>query len=475
MRPDPSPLSVDRASLHMSPISFRVIGGAVDRSAYGLFLAVVALAPLPFGLTAPLPIALACIALALCLILADQRGLSARHLIPIAPVPIVFALYVGAALLQLSPLGAAWFGPAAAWRELSWPHDGVGALVSWTATGPWLALGPALLLVLTVLTAAGFSKRRDRAMSLLRVVAISGTCYAVYGILAHLIEPHKLLWRDKFAYLDAVTGTFVNRNTAATYWGSCAVVCLGLALAELAHKRRRRRGRTRLYGWLAALALCLIATAMTGSRGGALVTLVALAFSGMLWLAGGDYRGKVRWIMAGIGALGLVLVGQLLGGLVEGRVREYGFFDQRRIEAYADTIRMIRDHPWLGIGLGNFATVFPRYRSELLGSSGVWDRAHSTPLEIAAEMGLPVTIVIIGCFFWMVYALLKGCIRRKRDRAIPVAAAGVAIFGVMHSSIDFSLQIAGYAVVFGAVVGAGMAQSVSSRDVAPSCPDGSTV
>ncbi len=468
----PPSLNVIRSDV-VSLVSARV--EAIVRQArdvaYWLFVAIVALAPLPFGLTAPLPLAMACAGLALCLASADHTRLSSAHLLRLAPVLGAFAVYACAALLQMSPSAAAWIGAAPVWKELSGTRSGVDAYVSWTAGGPWLALGPAFLLVLSLLTAATLSLDRDRAMQLLKVVAISGTCYALYGILAHQIDPHKLLWRDKTAYLDAVTGTFVNRNTAATYWGSCAVVCMALALTEVDDRLRRRRGRRHLSGWLLALGICLVATAMTGSRAGGVATLAALAVGGGLWLAGGVYRGRSRWVMAGAGVFALIFVAQMLGGLVRGRVQEYGFFDQRRIEAYGDTLRMIADHPWLGVGLGNFATVFPRYRSEHLGSSGVWDRAHSTPLEIAAEMGLPVTIAITCCCLWIVYALLTGCLRRRRDRGIPVAGAGVAMLGMLHSSVDFSLQIAGYAVVFGAVVGCGLVQSVSTRGVTRSQSD----
>ena len=59
---------------------------------------------------------------------------------------------------------------------------------------------------------------------LIKVIAWSGAIYAAYGILAHLFDPTRLLWREKEAYLASVTGTFVNRNTAGAYLVPCAVL-----------------------------------------------------------------------------------------------------------------------------------------------------------------------------------------------------------------------------------------------------------
>ena len=96
--------------------------------------------------------------------------------------------------------------------------------VSIARNQPWFELGRPLVCMLAI--ACGFlvGIDRERARQLMKVIAWSGAAYAAYGILAHLFDPTHILWRDKQAYLDYVTGTFINRNTAAAYFGSCAVV-----------------------------------------------------------------------------------------------------------------------------------------------------------------------------------------------------------------------------------------------------------
>jgi hypothetical protein len=48
---------------------------------------------------------------------------------------------------------------------------------------------------------------------------------------------------------------------------------------------------------------------------------------------------------------------------------------------------------------------------------------------------------------------------RRGGILVPAAALAVAVIAVLHSLIDFSLQIPGYAIVALSLIGAGVAQS----------------
>jgi hypothetical protein len=61
--------------------------------------------------------------------------------------------------------------------------------------------------------------------------------------------------------------------------------------------------------------------------------------------------------------------------------------------------------------------------------------------------------------------LIRGVRIRRRDLIVPVGALAVAIIGLTHSVIDFSLQIPGYAIIVFALVGAGLAQSFPSHNM----------
>ena len=126
---------------------------------------------------------------------------------------------------------------------------------------------------------------------------------------------------------------------------------------------------------------------------------------------------------------------------------------------------MIADHPWFGTGLGTFVWSFPAYRSANVSMWGVWTFAHSTPLELAADLGLPLAGLIGLAWLVVLVVLMRGVRTRRNDRIVPAGALAVAILGLAHSVIDFSLQIPGYAIVVFALVGAGLAQSFSSNNV----------
>ena len=67
---------------------------------------------------------------------------------------------------------------------------------------------------------------------------------------------------------------------------------------------------------------------------------------------------------------------------------------------------------------------------------------------------------MIGLAWLLIFGvLIRGALRRRRDGIVPLAALAVALIGLLHSMVDFSLQIPGYAIVAFAVVGVGLGQS----------------
>lgn len=439
-------------------------------------IAVFMLAPLPFGSAETVWICVWTILLAFSLATADLRSTTVDDFYLLLPLFAVLVVVAAVITMQL------WPNPFFHQADAAWAvaRDAMGGnlagRVSITANGPWLAFGYPLLLVLAFTRAVYIGTDADDARQLLRILAWTGLAYAVYGILAEIGDPTTLLFRRKEAYLGFVTGTFVNRNTAATFFGSCALLFL-LPLLRFIYRQDRpnrppsRRTTALIAYYLASpLALgggfvvCLVATAMTGSRAGLLLLILTVFLATALFFAPlrvGKFR---RWgWLAGV-AVALLLLFQLVGGAVAGRILTYGLVDEQRFTAYRTVLTMIREHPLLGIGYGNFESAFPAYRPDALGSLGIWDRAHSTPLELAVELGIPAACLVIVTCLWYFYHLLSGSLRRRRDRYIPIIGASVATLGLLHTSIDFSLQIPGFGVFFAAITGCGLAQSRPSSE-----------
>ena len=75
---------------------------------------------------------------------------------------------------------------------------------------------------------------------LFRVMALTGLGYAIFAIVSFAYDPMIVLWRVKEAYLTNLTGTFVNRNTAATFFGTISVLWLMALLSDIRFGASRR-------------------------------------------------------------------------------------------------------------------------------------------------------------------------------------------------------------------------------------------
>ena len=467
---------------------------APGRLASFILFAIVILAPLPFGSVDPLPVVVLCTLLGIALCSVSLRGLDGRHFLIVASVAVVIGAY---SLVLHEQLAARPFFDAAPpdpiWYAAS---DALGSpllpSVSMVRDQPLFALGAPLAAILCLLVSFIVCVDRQRAHQLLHVMAWSGAAYATYGIAAFCIDPTTVLWMKKQAYFTVLTSTFINRNTAAVYFGSCSIIWLLLLLQDITrHLRPAEGGASRLaiaqaVQNLRAISLvrffaffaCFVAMFLTASRAGVLLSLLVGAFSvgGLVWKALSFGR-RHAWILAPVAGI-LIVVIQLLGAGVIGRLDSEGLAGGGRLDTYHSTLAMIRDHPWLGTGLGTFAWSYPSYRSDVWTSWGTWERAHSTPLEIASDMGLPLAGLIFAAWTAVFGVLFFGLGTRNRDQIIMVAALAAASLGILHSLIDFSLQIPGYALIVFALVGAGLAQSfrVIEPPVAmqPSIPSGNS-
>ncbi|MET4389265.1 O-antigen ligase [Bradyrhizobium sp. F1.4.3] len=441
-------------------------------AAIGVFV----LAPLPFGSAETVWICVWTMLLAFSLATADLRSATVDDFYLLLPLFAVLVVVAAVITMQL------WPNPLFHQVDAAWAvaRDATGAnlpgRVSITANGPWLAFGYPLLLVLAFTRAVYIATDAEDARQLLRILAWAGLAYALYAILAEIGDPTTLLFRRKEAYVGVVTGTFVNRNTAATFFGSCALLFLLPLLRFIYRQDRPHRPPSRqmaaliTYYLASPLALgggfvvCLVATAMTGSRAGFLLLILTVFLATALFFAPLRVGKLRRWGWLAGTAVALLFLFQLVGGAVAGRILTYGLVDEQRFATYRAALIMIREHPLLGIGYGSFESAFPAYRPEALGSLGVWDRAHSTPLELAVELGIPAACLIMITCLWYLYHLLNGSLHRRRDRYIPIIGASVATLGFLHTSIDFSLQIPGFGVFFAAITGCGLAQSRPSSE-----------
>jgi O-antigen ligase len=443
-----------------------------NRVASYILFATVATAPLPFGSRDATTISFWCVLLGIAAVSASVRGLGKPQQTLLLGIGFIVACYGFVLHEQLSD--RPWIAsPHPIWAEAS-ALLGVEITpsVSIAKFEPFYSLGPTLAAILALTLGLIVGSDRSRARQLLLVAGWSGVGYALYGILSTLLAPTMILWREKWSGVGSVTGTFINKNTAATYFGSCAAIWL-LILSERIRQRLPKGPLQRkhfsdvfltkmhknvVFAFLAFFS-CFMALLMTGSRAGVLVSLLIFvaAFS-VFFRRDLPKRTGLAWLLAGATGVALLMV-QLLGGQVNRRFDTQALADEGRLEGYRSTLHMIADHPWFGTGVGTFAWSFPRYRSADVSLYGIWNRAHSTPLELATDLGIPLAAAIAFAWIVILVLLFRAAQRRRRDNIVPLAAFSVALIGLLHSMVDFSLQVTGYALVAFAIVGAGLGQS----------------
>nr|WP_245365615.1 O-antigen ligase family protein [Neorhizobium galegae] len=269
---------------------------------------------------------------------------------------------------------------------------------------------------------------------------------------------------EKQYYFGSLTAPFVNRNTAATFYG----VTLIAIISQLRGVRvriipgsdlfYRRDGWTPLEagGWLLLTLITLAAVVLTQSRGGVLATAVAvmcqIAFGVLFSSDSGQPNGMSKaWKGVSLGqllraaalAVLAILVVSFLAGRAMLRAQVQGL-DDGRLCVMPGILAAIRDHLMIGAGAGSFPAIFPAYRDAACGLTGYWPMAHNFYLDGLLAMGLPF-IATTGAFIALTAtAVGAGLRRRRKKRSIVVAAACVTILVLIHSATDFSIQIPGF-------------------------------
>ena len=435
---------------------------ALAKASRLLGLTAVSLAPLPFGSVEPIWIAVFGTMLATSLLLADLRSLDRQDAAALAPILALVAVYGGIACLQVTTLLPA----HPIWTEAGRLIGEAPATLrlSVTAWNPIVAMGNSLVSVLTFTVAYLHGRTRSGAEGILLVLGSVGCAYAVYGMLSWLVEPSMLLWRDKRAYLNSLTATFINANTAGSFFGICSVLWLSLSMASF--RRREPPWRVgpltldRRHVGAAAFLVCLTTTVLTGSRAGTISCLAGLVLAA--WSCGHDVFPSRRARIAAFAVAVIALLSFLEtgGGVLAMRLQwAENLGDLSRFLIHAGALRAVIDHPVLGTGLGNFAAIYPLYRSPDMTEWFLTTRAHNTLLEVAVDVGLPYALALGSGWIWLWSGLLRACRTRTNGRLAPAAGLGVATVAMIHSTVDFPLQIPGFAIFCAAILGVAWAQA----------------
>lgn len=345
------------------------------------------------------------------------------------------------------------------------------------APGETFASVPALVIPFIVFATGLILHQSDRAARQFWVrIALFAGILAFVALIRHELFRDAELFGTRTRGDQVLTGNFFNRNIAASFHVLSAFALLGVCLMQVKQMRwdtvKIRFGKFDYFdepkyvlfglGTLLGFAT-LVALFLTQSRGGVGFGLLALVGSGIAILLTDRTAHMSRILkvltLGGLATL-LVLAFIILGGRTIIRVEEGGV-DENRVCVAESTLAGIADFPLLGTGFGAFREVFPIYRKLECGIDGVWVYAHNSWLEGYFGMGLPFAFLVLVCLFWLGRELLYGYRARRRFRFIPILIFGIVGYMSLHSTLDFPIQIPGIAILFAALLSAGVAISTS--------------
>ena len=271
------------------------------------------------------------------------------------------------------------------------------------------------------------------------VMIVFGAGYAFFALAQELTSNGKIFWVHSPKFGGSIYGSYVNHDHYAGLMEMLVPIPFVLSMGHLL-----KGGKRVLVGSCAVLMAGTIF--LSGSRGGMLAFVLEMVLFAALTL------GKRRSPRIALGSVAvcvfilalLIFVGK--GQEVLGRLGDLS--PGTRLEMTKDSLKMFSRRPVFGWGLGTFPTVYPSYRSFY--TNLFVNEAHNDYAQLLVETGL----LGFGLMLWFLVRLYRyGLPTSHRwefqwDRAVSLAAVLGCTGILLHSFVDFNLQIPANAALF---------------------------
>ncbi|MGD0920764.1 MAG: O-antigen ligase family protein [Terriglobia bacterium] len=295
------------------------------------------------------------------------------------------------------------------------------------------------------------------------VVVVYAFLLSLFAVVQFFSGDGLLYWSVQPRWGGAVFGPYVNHN----HYAGLMEILIPIGAAYVLSRPQGHPGKA-LLGF--AVLVPTASLLLSGSRGGLISLLVEGLILAVVLLRGSPVSRRQSLVVAS--TLGIVFAGVLFFWLAPQSVtRRLGsvvdlFYSPEislgdRFRVSEDSLRIFRDHPWLGTGLGSFEAVFPEYQS--FPSDLRYDHAHDDYAEALTETGLVGGALIVLALWLFFRSAFRNLNERLEDEIgwIQIGAALGCCGLLVHSLVDFNLHIPANAVWF--AVSFGIATSFSER------------
>jgi O-antigen ligase len=288
---------------------------------------------------------------------------------------------------------------------------------------------------------------------LIIVIFLTGVFESLYGIFEFFSGHHHILYLKG---ITAVTGTFINRNYFAGYLLLVIPLSMGFFFSrEALHASRfkgwRQRlssldGKTLLIGF--GIIVMIIGLIFSASRMGILSLLLSFTLISILFKPARKGKGfsKTTLLILGLALLWAVWIG--LDAVIGPFFNVSEDLKWRRM-VWENTLKIVKDFPILGSGLGSFSQIFPMYRSFHM--RRLVTHPENDFLQLSSEIGL----IGIGILFILFVFLFVRAVSGLRSMSTTDSRRYIGIGGLVgilalmfHSLVERNLQVPANAFLF---------------------------
>lgn len=284
---------------------------------------------------------------------------------------------------------------------------------------------------------------------LLNVLIFFGAAVSLFGIVQKYCFPERIYWFDASATSNAVFGPFINRNNFSGYINMIIPLTLGYCLTNMQLARR--------LVYYCCLGVMCLGLFLCLSRGGIAIFCFSLLLFVLLSKCKDSLRSRKATLFIAFFVAVPVLIFFLESKPVLKRLLTLydkdAFFVLGHGYSWLDILRIWRDFPFIGTGLGTFGMISATYKSTL--AQTLFTYAHNDALQLLSEVGIAGVAVVVLFYYLFFYGVIKEWRSRHSSYATGVVLGGVVsiITTLVYSFLDFNLHIPANAVLFFFIMG----------------------
>jgi O-antigen ligase len=284
------------------------------------------------------------------------------------------------------------------WPAVAWP---LALFFVWTVAAavlsPDVRLGLTIVkkfaLFLILFAAPPLLRGEGRVPWCYRAVFAAAAAGSVAGIAQYAWNPH----RDLLNRITGLSGGWM------TFSGVTMIALVMLAAYTVAYGVRN--------WWTAALSVILVASLYLSYTRNAWVGAVV----GVTVVFALRRPRSILVVLAVVAALYLAAP-STVGRRLSAAWNAEDTTTRGRLELVSTSLRLIRDHPWFGVGPKTVNTEALRYRGTSEFPDWLYQHMHNNFLQLAAERGLP------GLAFWLWFMIALAAEARRVLRSVPSPA-----------------------------------------------------